>query len=77
MRGQVSFREALVSRYGESFIMTLVERLLMYAVGREVQYEDMPVVRAVTAQAARNDYRWMSLILDVVMSPPFQMRKAA
>ena len=51
------------------------EKLLTYALGRGVEYYDQPVVRKIVRQAAANDYRWSSLILGIVKSAPFQMRK--
>jgi Protein of unknown function (DUF1585) len=47
---------------------------MTYGVGRGVQYYDMPAVRAITRQAALQDYRFSSVVLGVVKSAPFQMR---
>jgi hypothetical protein len=49
----------------------------MYAAGRAAHYYDMPAVRAITRAAARDDYRFSSLVLGIVSSEPFQMRKKA
>jgi hypothetical protein len=57
------------------FARTLTEKLLTYGVGRELHYYDMPVVRSITRDAARNDYRFSSLILGIVNSEAFQMRE--
>ena len=46
----------------------------MYGVGRTAHYYDMPAVRAIAREAARNDYRFSSLVLAIVKSDPFQMR---
>ena len=54
---------------------TLTEKLLTYALGRGLEYYDMPAVRKIVRDAARNDYRASSLILGVVDSLPFQMRR--
>jgi mono/diheme cytochrome c family protein len=71
--GVESLRAALVS-YPDAFVQTLVEKLLMYAVGRTAHHYDMPVVRAISRDAARADYRFSSLVMGIVNSQPFQMR---
>ncbi len=71
--GPSSLRTALLNR-PEAFIGTMTEKLLMYAVGRETKYYDMPVVRAVMRDAAPDHYRFSELVLGIVKSPPFQMR---
>jgi hypothetical protein len=55
-------------------VSTVTEKLLTYALGRGVQHYDMPTVRAIVRDAARNDYRFSSLILGIVNSTPFQKR---
>ena len=54
---------------------TATEKLLTYALGRRVEYYDMPAVRAVVRDAARTDYRFSSLIVGIVKSVPFGMRR--
>jgi hypothetical protein len=71
--GVETLRAALVG-YPDAFTQTLTEKLLMYAVGRTAHHDDMPVVRAIARNAARNDYRFSSLVMGIVSSPPFQMR---
>ncbi len=66
-------REALMSRSG-LFITNLTEKLLTYALGRGLEYHDMPTVRSITAQAADADYRFTSLVLGIVNSPQFTQR---
>jgi hypothetical protein len=73
LNGPASLRDALLSR-PEAFVGTMTEKLLMYGVGRETKYYDMPVVRAVMRDAARDRYRFSDLVLGVVRSAPFQMR---
>lgn len=73
--GVADLRKALLSR-PNVFAGTMTEKLLTYALGRGLEYYDMPAVRAITHQAARNNYRFSSLILGVVESTPFQMRRA-
>src|SRR5205085_122389 len=67
------FRQALLGHRSE-FIETVAEKLLTYALGRGVEYYDMPAVRAIVKETAQNDYRWSGLILGIVKSGPFQMR---
>ena len=61
-------------RRREVFVSTVTEKLMTYALGRGVEFSDMPAVRTIVRQAARDDYRWSSIVLGVVKSPPFQMR---
>jgi hypothetical protein len=58
----------------DRFVSTLTEKMLTYALGRGLEYYDAPAVRAIVREAARNDYRFSSIILGVVQSTPFQMR---
>jgi hypothetical protein len=58
----------------DRFVVTLTEKMLTYALGRGLEYYDAPAVRAIVREAAKNDYRFSSLILGVVQSAPFQMR---
>jgi Protein of unknown function (DUF1588)/Protein of unknown function (DUF1592)/Protein of unknown function (DUF1585) len=71
MDGPESLRKALLS-YPDAFLQT--EKFLMYAVGRTSHYYDMPAVRTITREAARNGYRFSSLVMAIVRSDPFQMR---
>lgn len=59
----------------ELFLETLTEKLLTYALGRGVEYYDMPAVRRIVRDAAENDYRMSSFIIGVVDSVPFRMRR--
>jgi hypothetical protein len=63
-------------RQPDRFIHTVAERLLMYAVGRNLQYYDSPSVRAIVRESAQSKYTLSSLVLGVVKSRPFQMREA-
>ena len=49
---------------------------MTYALGRGLEYYDMPVVRSITRDAASNDYRFSSIVMGIVNSTPFQMRRA-
>src|SRR6185369_7432283 len=73
--GPVLFRQALASQR-DAFLNTLTERLLTYALGRGVEYFDMPAVRQIVRGAGTSDYRWSALVLGIVKSTPFQMRRA-
>ena len=73
VEGPAKLRAALLP-YSEQFVRTVTEKLLTYALGRGLAYYDMPVVRSITKEAARNEYRFSSLILGIVKSPPFQMK---
>jgi mono/diheme cytochrome c family protein len=74
--GVVGLKRELL-RHPEQFVGTIAERLLMYAVGRNLQYYDAPSVRAILREAALGKYSLSSLILGVVKSRPFQMREAS
>ena len=69
------FREALLAS-GDEFILTVIEKLMTYALGRGVDYYDAPTIRRIARELARDDYRWSSLVLGIVESDAFQMRRA-
>ena len=71
--GPVSLRKALLAR-SDVFVRTATEKLMTYGTGRALKYYDMPVVRQVVRDAAKNDYRFSSLVLGIVKSDPFQMK---
>jgi hypothetical protein len=71
--GPVELRAALTAR-PEVFASTVAEKLLIYALGRGLEPADMPVVRSIVRNAAKDDYRLSAIILGVVDSLPFQMR---
>jgi hypothetical protein len=52
----------------------MVEKMMTYALGRTVEYYDMPVVRGIVRDAAKNNNKFSELVLGVVKSAPFQMR---
>jgi hypothetical protein len=60
----------------DRFVSTLTEKMMTYALGRGVEYYDAPAVRAILRDASRDDYRFSSLIVGIVQSSPFRMRKA-
>jgi Protein of unknown function (DUF1592)/Protein of unknown function (DUF1588)/Protein of unknown function (DUF1585)/Protein of unknown function (DUF1595)/Protein of unknown function (DUF1587)/Planctomycete cytochrome C len=71
--GPVALREILTAR-PEIFASVFTEKLMIYGLGRGVQYYDMPSVRSIVRDAARNDYRLSSIVLGIVKSTPFQMK---
>ncbi|MSO57371.1 MAG: DUF1592 domain-containing protein [Acidobacteria bacterium] len=73
--GPAGLREALLSR-PDQIITTLTEALFTYALGRGVEVYDAPAVRKAVHDAARTNYSFSSLILGLVKSTPFQMRKS-
>jgi hypothetical protein len=72
--GPAGLREVLTGKR-EMFVETATERLLTYALGRGVEEYDHPVLRKIVRGAAADDYRWSSIILGIVNSAPFQMRR--
>ena len=73
--GVVTLRRALLSR-PEVFVGTMTEKLMMYAVGRGLDHHDMPAVRAIVRDAGRHNNQFSSIVLGIVHSVPFQMRKS-
>jgi hypothetical protein len=73
--GPSGLRTVLLQR-PEQFAGTVAERLLTYAIGRGLEYYDMPAMRQILREAAKDEYRWSALILAVTKSTPFQMRRA-
>ena len=74
--GVDGLREVLLSR-SELFVTTLTEKLLTYALGRGVESGDAPVVRGIVRTAADDDYRFQALLMGIVKSLPFQMRRSS
>ena len=74
--GVASLEEALLAR-PELFVTTLTEKLLTFAIGRGMTWDDAPAVRRIVREAAEEDYRFSALVLGIVDSLPFQMRTAS
>ena len=72
--GAGGLRETLLDR-SDQFVRTLASKLLTYSLGRAVEHHDMPAVREIERDAAGDGYRFSSLILGIVKSAPFQMRR--
>jgi hypothetical protein len=73
--GPAALREAILSR-PEPFLRTMTEMLMTYGLGRGIAHYDMPFVRSILKDAAATNYRFSSLVLGIVKSAPFQMRRA-
>jgi hypothetical protein len=73
--GPAALRAFVLTRR-EQFVRTFAAGLLTYAVGRSLEHDDMPAVRSIVRAAGASDYRWSSLVLGIVNSAPFQMRRA-
>ena len=71
-----AFREALLAEGDNEFIQAVVEKLLIYALGRGVDYYDAPAMRRITRELGNDGYRWSSLVSKVVASDQFRMRRA-
>src|SRR5207302_8285035 len=68
--------KALLKQDREAFVHGLVEKLLIYALGRGLERYDRPTVAAIAARLPSRDYRFSQLVLEIVKSLPFQMRHA-
>ena len=73
--GLAGLKAMLLGRH-EQFVWTVTEKLATYALGRGLEHYDMPAVRAIIRGAAADDYTWSSLVLGIVESTPFQMRRS-
>jgi hypothetical protein len=73
IEGPADLRRALLSRPGQ-FVQALTVKLMMYALGREIEPHDMPQVRAIVRDAAKNDYRFSSIVSGIVSSDAFRMQ---
>jgi hypothetical protein len=71
--GVNDLRRALL-KHPENFVQTLTEKLMVYALGRGLTYEDMPAIREIVRSSQGQDYRFSAIVLGLVKSAPFQMR---
>jgi len=74
--GPVALRRALL-KHPEQFVRTMTEKMLTYALGRGLEYYDMPVVRGIARDAAPQHYRFSSIVLGIVKSTSFQLKLKA
>ena len=68
--------KTVLRSHDRELVATITEKLLTYSLGRGIEYYDMPAVRQIIRDAAREDYRWSALIQGIVKSAPFQMRRS-
>jgi cytochrome c551/c552 len=73
--GPAGLKKILLTNRRDEFVATATEKLLLYALGRGLEYYDRPAVRSIARQAAKDDYRMSALITAIVKSTPFQMRR--
>jgi hypothetical protein len=73
VNGPSELRQALL-RYAPQFVRMIVEKMMTFALGRGVEYSDMPAVRSIVRDAAKDDYKFSTIVLGVVKSAQFQMR---
>jgi hypothetical protein len=73
--GPIALRQALM-RHPEMFARTITEKLMTYGLGRGMESNDMPVVRTIADNVAKQNYRFSAVVLEIAKSVPFQMKKA-
>ena len=76
INGPISLRNALTAK-PEQFVRVVTEKLLTYALGRGLEAYDMPTVRSIVRDAAKDDYRFSAIINGIANSTPFKMKKVA
>jgi hypothetical protein len=75
INGVADLRAALLAR-PDNFVITLTEKLMTYALGRGIEYYDAPAIRKIARDTAAGDYKLSSLIMEIIKSTPFQMRRS-
>jgi mono/diheme cytochrome c family protein len=73
VNGPSELRQALL-HYSPQFVRTITEKLMTFALGRGVEYEDMPVIRSIVRNADKDNDRFLSILMGIVESQPFQFR---
>jgi mono/diheme cytochrome c family protein len=76
LTGPDDLRRTLVNRPDHQFVQAFTENLMTYALGRSLDYRDMPTVRRIVRQAAADEYRFKSIVLGVISSDAFRKREA-
>jgi len=71
VNGPTDLRNALL-KHPEQFVQTFTEKLMTYALGRGVEYFDMPTIRKIVKDAKRDNYRFSSIVMGIVAAPAFQ-----
>jgi len=73
VNGPVELRQALL-HYSPQFVRTVTEKLMTFSLGRGVEYEDMPVIRSIVRDADKDNDKFLSILMGIIKSTPFQMR---
>jgi mono/diheme cytochrome c family protein len=68
---------ALLERRSDDFIVAFTEKMLTYALGRGLDYYDAPAVRRIVRESKAANYRWSTIVVNIVNGPPFLMRRSA
>ena len=76
LHGPDDLRRALLTK-PDRFVQTLTEKLMTYALGRSLEYTDMTAVRAIARRTATEDFRFQALVMNIVNSEAFQMRRSS
>ena len=76
IEGPIELRRAILDRH-EQFVQTFVEKLMTYALGRSLEFTDMPTIRRIVAGAAAEDYRFSAIVAGIVESPQFRSKSLA
>jgi mono/diheme cytochrome c family protein len=74
--GVVTLRNALI-KYQDQFVRVVTEKLMTYALGRGVDYPDMPLLRSIVHESAASKYKFSTMVMGIVKSPAFQMNEKA
>src|SRR5262249_6276914 len=75
VKGPDDLRRAL-TRKPDQFVQTMTQKLMTYALGRSVEYFDMPTVRKIVRDSAKDNYKFSSIVMGIVKSPAFQSQRA-
>ena len=67
----------MLAAHDDQFVRTFAEKMLTYALGRGLEYYDMPAVRKIVRDARSTNYKFSSIVLGVARSVPFQMKEVA
>jgi hypothetical protein len=73
--GPAGLRQILIDRK-DQFAANVTQKLLAYALGRGIEYYDLPAIRKISREVAPDNYRWSDIVLGIVKSTPFQMRRS-
>ena len=74
--GGVAALRSFLLENDEQFVRTVTEKLMSYALGRPLEHFDQPTVRRIVREAQEDGYRWSGIVLGIVKSPAFLMRRA-